>query len=404
MAVGIFNTGALPQDLAKKSFAQMITRIFPNGSTPLYGMTSMLKEESAMQIEHGFFTKTMVFPSLTSTAADAAGATTLNVVSTANIFTGMMFRNETTAEQVVVLTAPTATTVTVKRAIGTVAAAAATINDVWYMSGTAFEEASLRPQAMNIIAVRVTNYTQIFRNSWAVSATNDATQVIAGGSSAQESKNEAASFHSQDMEKALIWGQKYLGTNGASTQPFHTMDGIENLIRSNAPSNIVTLGGSATPTTWTALEAALDQSLDFITDANTGNSRAVFAGGQALRAFHQVFRLNSTYMIQNQTNSYGLRFTNFTTPRGDFNLVQHPLFNALGRNNAWAKASLVMDLANFNLAYLRRTKHLEYNQSGTPVDNGIDAVGGTLTTELTCLHKLPQACMVLKNFTTGANG
>jgi hypothetical protein len=60
---GVFNTSQITQDLAKKSFAAMITRLMPNGTAPLFGLTSMLKEETAYQFEHGYFSKTMIFPS-----------------------------------------------------------------------------------------------------------------------------------------------------------------------------------------------------------------------------------------------------------------------------------------------------------------------------------------------------
>lgn len=404
MAVGIFNTAGFAADEAKKSFAAQFARISPNGGAPLIALTSMLATETALAIEHGFYTKTMIFPALTSTAADASGATTLNVASTANIVSGMMFRNETSGEQVVVTAVPSATTVTVKRGIGTVAAAATVNGDVWYMSGTAYEEASLRPQAVQIVPTRLTNYTQIFRNSWSVSKTAGATGTIVGGGAVAEAKMDVAAFHAQDMEKAVIWGQKFMGTLPGSTSPFHTMDGMENMLRQVAPTQIVTLGGSATPTTWTALEAALDIALDTVTDVRGGNGRAVFCGGQALRAFHQVFQKNSAYTLEGQVNEFGLRFGQFITPRGDFKLVQHSLFNAFGRTSAWAKSALVLDMANFNLAYLRKTEHADYNANGTQVDNGIDAVGGTLTTEVTCLHKNIPSNMILKNFTTGAAG
>ena len=41
MTTGIFNSGNFTTDLAKKSFAGMITRLMPNGSAPLFGITSM---------------------------------------------------------------------------------------------------------------------------------------------------------------------------------------------------------------------------------------------------------------------------------------------------------------------------------------------------------------------------
>jgi hypothetical protein len=60
---GVFNSAQITADLAKKSFAAMITRLMPNGTAPLFGMTALLKEETAYQFEHGYFSKTMIFPS-----------------------------------------------------------------------------------------------------------------------------------------------------------------------------------------------------------------------------------------------------------------------------------------------------------------------------------------------------
>ncbi|OYW72205.1 MAG: hypothetical protein B7Z24_01270, partial [Pseudomonadales bacterium 32-42-5] len=63
-------------------------------------------------------------------------------------------------------------------------------------------------------------------------------------------------------------------------------------------------------------------------------------------------------------------------------MIEHPLFNT---NTTWSKMAVAVDLSTFKLAYLgdRKTKSLEFNTDGNAADNGIDAVGGTLTTELT---------------------
>ena len=98
MPVGAFNTAVIPQDLAKKSFSAMITRIMPNGSAPLVGLTALLKEETAYQIEHGFYSKTMLFPSVVLSASAAVSDTILNVVSTTNILAGMLLRSDSTNE------------------------------------------------------------------------------------------------------------------------------------------------------------------------------------------------------------------------------------------------------------------------------------------------------------------
>jgi hypothetical protein len=66
--------------------------------------------------------------------------------------------------------------------------------------------------------------------------------------------------------------------------------------------------------------------------------------------------------------------------------------------------AVIADLNAFSLAYLRKTSDAAYNASGALVDNGIDAEGGTLTTELTSTIKNPSAFGILYNFTAAAAG
>lgn len=398
MAVGIFNTAQIPQDLAKKSFAAMITRIFPNGSAPLFGLTALLKEEMAAQIEHGFYTKTMLFPSVQLSANIAAGDTILPVVSSANILPGMILRADSTNENMLVTGVISPTQVSVQRALGTVAAAAVLSGVNLWMVGNAYEEASLRPASLIIIPARVTNNTQIFRNTWAVSETTRATMMIAGDGAVAESRRDCAMFHSVDIEKSFIFGQRFFGSR--NNQPFHTMDGLINFVTQFAPGNITTLGAT---TTYTQLIAALDPCFNQVTDPTKIGERLFFVGGAARNVLHQIFRLNSAYRIEESETKWGLQFDQFKIPRGRFNMIEHPLLNAYGQSTTWAKMGLAVDLSTFNSAYLqgRKTSNKEFNMDGTVVDNGVDAVGGTLTSELTCLVKNPAADAIVYNFTAG---
>ena len=203
MSAGIFTSGQLTQDLAKKSFAGMITRLMPNGTAPLFGMTSMLESDTAVQIEHGFFTKTMLFPQLTIGAAGQNSSdTTLTVSSTNNILPGMMMRVDSTSggapstgENLIVNAVLSATQVSVTRAVGSVAAQAIPAGALLYQVGNAYEEGSLRPNALVINPVRITNFTQIFRNTWAITDTIRSTMMIAGDTNVAESRQDCAGFH-----------------------------------------------------------------------------------------------------------------------------------------------------------------------------------------------------------------
>ena len=406
MSVGIFSSASLTQDLAKKSFAGMITRLMPNGTAPLFGMTAMLPSDTAVQTEHGFFTKTMLFPEMTVGAGGQLSTdTTFTVTTTSNILPGMIMRVDSTGENIIINSVLSATQVQVNRAVGTVAAAAIAAAVKLYQVGNAFEESSVRPQSLIINPVRITNYTQIFRNTWAISDTVRQTMMIAGDTNVAESRQDCAGFHAADIEKSLFFGQKSQGTRNG--QPFRTMDGLINIVGnlSYYPSyysaaNVNTAGGT---TNYTQLEGFLDPCFNQATDPKVANERVLFVGGTAKRVLNNIGRLNATYMINNGENSYGLQFGKFNIARGSFNMVEHPLFNS---NPDWAKQAVAVDLSTFRVAYLggRKTKKEEFNVSGQVVDNGIDAVGGTLTSELTCVVKNPPANAWIKDLTLAAVG
>ena len=399
MAVGLLASASAPQNLNALSFAQAITRLMPNGTAPLFGLTSLLKDETASNIEHGYFSKTMIFPFVTSSAGDLVGATTLTVNAYTDIVPGDLIMNERTGEVILVTATPTTTTLTVQRAVGTVAAAAINAADVMRTVGNAFEEGSVRPSAVAVIASRYVNNTQIFRNSWAVTKTAAAIPQIAGSGYVSESKQDCAALHAMAIEKALFFGQKFMGTRNG--QPFHTMEGIVARVNAAASGNVTTLGAT---TNWTQFEAALDKTLETVTDPKGGNIRTMFVGGTARRVIHNIARLNSTYQITTNETGWGLQIDTIRTPRGTFEMIEHPLFNAYGGASMWAKMAVIADLNAFSLAYLRKTSDASYNSAGELVDNGVDAEGGTLTTELTCTIKNPAAFGVLYNFTAAAAG
>ena len=399
MAIGLLSSASAPQNLNALSFAQAITRLMPNGTAPLFGLTSLLKDESASNIEHGYFSKTMIFPFVTSSATALAADTSITVAAYDNIVPGDLLMNERTSEIVLVTALTSATVLAVTRAVGTVAAAAVNSGDVWRTVGNAFEEGSVRPSAVAIIAARYVNNTQIFRNSWAVTKTAAAIPQIAGSGYVSESKQDCAALHAMAIEKALFFGQKFMGTRNG--QPFHTMEGIVARVNAAASGNVTTLGAT---TNWTQFEAALDKTLETVTDPKGGNIRTMFVGGTARRVIHNIARLNSTYQITTNETGWGLQIDTIRTPRGTFEMIEHPLFNAYGAASTWAKMAVICDLNAFSLAYLRKTSDASYNSAGALVDNGVDAEGGTLTTELTCTIKNPAAFGVLYNFTAAAAG
>src|SRR5690606_8866443 len=121
---------------------------------------------------------------------------------------GDILRSHVTGELMRVMSVVDAPTITVLRAMGTVTAGALLDNEVLFSVGNAHEQASLRPPSRLINPVRVLNNTQIFRNTWMLPNTMGAIQAIVGDSVPAESRQDCGMFHAQDIEKALIFGQK----------------------------------------------------------------------------------------------------------------------------------------------------------------------------------------------------
>ena len=407
MTVGIFNTSQFTPNLAKLSFAGFITRFMPNGQAPLFGLTSMLPSVTALQVEHGFFTKTMVFPAFTLTANITNVATTFTVSSTKNLLPGQIHQLQQTKENVIINSVVSPTQITVSRGIGTVAAAAITLGATSpeaYQVGNAYEEGSIRPQALGINPVRITNLTQIFRNTWALTGSADATQVIVGDTTQAENRQDCAALHAADIEKALFFGQKSSGFRNG--MPFRTMDGLVSVVSNIAyypPSysapNVYPAGAT---TTADQLEAMLDPVFDQATDPKIANERILFVGGRSRIVLNNIGKKSGVYQMMEGATSWGLQFSTMKLARGTFRIIEHPLFNS---NPNWSRMAVAVDLSTFALAYLnnRKTSNKEFNIAGSQTtDNGIDAVGGSLLTEATTEIRNPPANAVITGFTAAA--
>jgi hypothetical protein len=395
---GLFNSGSPPAALTKPSFANAITRIGPNGYATLFALTGMMKEAVATQVKHGYFSKTMVFPSMVVTGTQAAGIVNLKVADTSNCIQGQVYQNGTTGEHLIVRNVIDGTTVQVTRGAGTTAAGQATDLDNLWLIGNVFEEGSTRPAAQALLAVENDNYCQIFRNTWAVTETMRATLMLAGDTNVAETQAECMQFHGRDIEASLFFGQKMVTQQ--NNQPMYKMEGAIANCAINAPANVNTAGAT---TNFTQIDSLFDPMFNTRTDISASNDRIAFVGGQALRVINNIGRLNGTYYLVDGQTSFGLQFHTLKLTRGTVQLIQHPLFNT---NTQWSKQCVAVDLPTFDLAYLRKTMQKTFNMDGDSDanDNGVDAVGGTLTTQATALFKNPAANAVVFGLTAAANG
>lgn len=392
-ATGTFNTTQNPTELNKKSFAGTILRRFPNGSAPLFGLTSKVGRSKAVSSTHGYFAKTMKFVTATSAAA-LIGAGTLVFPSTTGMSQYMVLHNVRTKENIRISAVTNGTDIAVERGFGRVAAAAVNLNDLWIQAGTAFPEGSNRPVSRRITTIHIPNYTQIFRNAWALTDTARASMAEQGYSNVSENRNDCMAFHSTDIESAMIFGQPKMDTSGA--QPVHTTQGIVDAISQYAPTHVNPAGAT---TDYGQLSALVD--FAFESTANVGNptSRLFVGDAKAVKVLAAIGRKSGQVTITPERTDFGMKFTSFTMQRGTLDIVDHPLLNGLGVEGF----GMILDMPAIKLAYLegRDTKPEEYNTGGKIVENGIDALGGSLTTELAVEMINPYACAIITGLTAG---
>lgn len=395
ITTGLFNTNLNPAELNMRSFAAQILRLFPSGSAPMFALTSQGGRSKAKSSTHGYFSKTMQFIRITMGTTALVGDTALTVPSTAGMVAGMVLYNTRTKENVRVTAITSGTVLAITRAFGRVAAAAVNSGDVWIHIGTAYEEGSVRPVARRLQTVYVPNFTQIFRNAWALTDTARASYSEMGYSNIAEDRKECAMFHAVDIETAIIWGQPKMDTSG--TTPIHATQGVIDAMEQYAPANTNAAGST---TTYDQLVALHEPVFAYSTDMSNPKERVAFVDSQAMKVYNDVGRKSGVVQIMQSETSFGMRFTTFNFYKGTIRLIEHPLLNGLQQ----AGMALIMDMAALKLAYMdgRDTKPEEYGTSGKIVENGIDAVGGSLTTEAAVELINPFACGLITGLTAGA--
>lgn len=397
---GIFYSTYNPDTLNARSFPETILRLWPNGTAPLYALTSQCKRTKAINHTHGYHTKAMAFSQLVVSGALIADDTTLVVTSTAGVVAGMVFQVPDTAENVIIISVDSATQVTIARSYGRVAADAIGDTAVLFCVGNNHPEASLRPESRGVAAAYVPNYTSILRNAWSVSDTARASLTETGDyNNVGESRQDCMQFHSSDIESQLFFSQPQAPTQITGTKLEHTTQGIIDAVRQYASDNMITAGST---TTWEQLVTMLEKGFTSVSSLGSANERVLFTDSLGHKILTNLGELYGNTWKGMETTSFGMQFTALRFYKGTVYLKEHPLFNALGMP---AGLAVMMDLPTMAMAYMegRDVKREEFDGSADSTGSGIDAVGGSLTTEFATEFKDPSACVVVNGLTAAAS-
>jgi len=376
MAVkGIFmsNQGIAGERLGDFASAILVTQ--PTGTAPFLAMTSGMGKEPTQDAVFTWFEDGHISG---RAACVSGGTTTTVVVDDGSFYTpNTILLVEETGEHLFV-SAVAENSMTVIRGLAGTSVVAITGAHHVQKIGNAFEESSGMPTAVTQQGAPRMNYTQIFRNGWAISGTAKAVKYLTGSKLAYN-KSMCATYHAEDLERSFLWGKKALTTlNG---KQFRLTDGVLAQIEQFGGTvlSAATDSGSgavAGDLSRVDLEDFLQEIFAFNVKGQP-NERISFGGSMVLKVLNQMTFLDGTYEIKQGESKLGINVSEVVTPYGTLKLMTHPLMN---ESPVWTHEMYVMHPGGIKKRVLRETFREDYDKDGNRL-NGVDADEGVMTTE-----------------------
>lgn len=369
MAVkGVFASDMNIAGTERQDLASAILQTEPTGSAPLFALSSGMESSDISSIVATWFEENHI--SGRTTVTNNAGTGTSLVLSDATfVVAGVVIFVETTGEYIYVESVASSTA-TVTRGLGgtTITAIDGSVTPVAIQRiSTAHEEGSAKPTSIANIGFPRFNYVQIFRNSWDVTGTARAVDYVTGNLTAKN-KRDAALFHAEDIERAIIWGVRAIGI--LNSKPFRTMHGIVNQLSTNVTAQV-------TNTTWDDIDTFLKGIFE-VNIKGKPNERIAFCGNTVISVLNKIARLEGVIELMVGQTDFGMEITKWRTPYGKISLLTHPLMN---ESPNWTKNLIVLHPGAIRMRWLRRTTEDSYERDGTRA--GADADFGVITSELT---------------------
>jgi hypothetical protein len=360
---GLRGTGDWGTDERPTGFRESILFYRPNGTAPIFGLTSKSGKKGLTDPKYTWWAEGQTNVRLQVNGALGA-SDTLVTVDSVDPSASEMNLNYGTASHLkpgdVLLVEPAADNATFNHELlevtqvlsdtqfvvsrGAGGTTAASISDDIYLTlmGSAYAEGTSAPKAVSRNPVAFTNYTQIFKDTYELTGTADATTARTGSAWSNDKKRKQFD-HARGIEYSILFGRKseQVGDNG---KPKRFMGGLREFI----PADNTTVFGSAV--TADSLMDALAPCFDF--DMGGGGTRLAFGGNAALMELGKVIKADgATTMEMGKTVTiYGLDFKEFILPRGKVMFYSHPLLSAHG---LYQNSMFVLDFSAIKYLFLK---------------------------------------------------
>ncbi len=336
---GLRGTGQFTNDFRPKNYREMFTLLEPNGSAPLNALLSMTSSEGTDDPEYKNFRDELPDRKLSVNGAVASASTTAITVDAGNdnlfAVAGTIIVNSETGEVMRCTADSTATGLTVERNIG---GTSHTIADgaMLFIAGSAYEEGASSPTGVSFDASVATNFTQIFRTSFQVTETLNATNLRTGDKE-DEMATKALKMHMSDIERAMFFGKKH-ESNGSTSQPRRFTGGLTTTL-----SNVIDRSTASSSMS----EDQFDRFLIEDIFAFGSKQKLAFCGAKVAGHLQKIGK--NRWSPTQIDDTYGINFTNYQTFAGDLMVHLHPQFRQVpGMDNAM----IILDFPYLKYRYL----------------------------------------------------
>lgn len=348
---GLRGTGDWGTDERPKNFREGILRFNPNGTAPIFALSSKAGKRTVDDPEFSWWAEGNVLIRLhvngalgstdTLVTVDSADptSTTLgaNLGTATNLKPGDLLLVEPATDSATfnhelleVDDVVSDTQFSVRRGAGGTSAASIANGLFLTVIGSAYAEGSGVPRAVSRNPIKFTNKVQIFKDTYELTGTADVTKTRTNNNYSEDKKRKMFK-QSSDIEWSMLFGRQaeVTGDNG---KPKRFMDGIRAII----PTANTTIFSQ--PVTPTSLLDSVGMLFDF--DTGAGDTRMLFGGNQALIELSKVFANEVEFEVRDTVKVYGLDFQELSIPMGRILMRSHPL---LSRHGLYKKSAFILD-------------------------------------------------------------
>lgn len=348
--MGMRVTGSWPANVQPENYRQMLLLFNPNGMAPLLAIQSFLKNETTDDITIHWSTKTLATQRATGTAGSFVY--TDSALSSAYVSGGvagtMVYVKVSLAQSkhfrpshTVLLRLSTdyrkdcrgivrsvfyngaSSYISVELRQADPVSGGLALVDTILVIGNSSAEAGTAPAAISYDPEEFTNLCQTFWTTLEISRRMLNTK-LRPFDAYQELRREAMQYHGIEIERTLIHGKKFSGTDD-NNKPITEMDGLRSFITTNAAANVAdyknTTDAAYTGKTW--LQAGADWLDEFIYQAaefgkaGLNVERLGLCGRGALRGINRLARHLGHVNVESMTTKFGMKVTYWQTPTLD---------------------------------------------------------------------------------------